>query len=255
MSEDEGRDDGAPDGDEEREDPFEDLADDVGDREGDPFDTLAGEGPDKGPIDERPGEDSKAEGLGEDPTGEGPGSGDGPGTLDPSTGTTDPADPPTGDPTVGGPADTFSDVPGERADRGTEADSPDPTEQPGAPGSPGPGDRGIGAATGQGEREGDPFESAQSAFEEMDVGDLDPDQVWEELSDAEARGSVAEARERTYAEVSKHSFCEGCKWFSEPPDVSCGHEGTEILEFVDLETVRVVDCPVVEERRELQDGE
>jgi hypothetical protein len=106
-----------------------------------------------------------------------------------------------------------------------------------------------------GKREGDPFETAAQAFERMDVDDLDVDDVWEALSDAEQRGSVTESQGRTYAEVSKHSFCEHCEFFSAPPDVACSHEGTEILEFLDLETVRVVDCPVVDERRELDEQE
>ena len=102
------------------------------------------------------------------------------------------------------------------------------------------------------DRPGDPFTSPDSAFDRMDVGDLDEDDVWEAIADAEARGSVADAAERTYAEVSKHRFCETCPHFTGPPAVACTHEGTEILEFLDLETVRVVDCPIVEERRELR---
>lgn len=103
-----------------------------------------------------------------------------------------------------------------------------------------------------GNREGDPFDSFDDSFEEMDVDQLDPDEVWQELTSAESRGSVGSASQRTYAEVSKHSYCEGCEYFSPPPDVSCGHEGTEIVEFLDMETVRVVDCPVVTEREELE---
>jgi uncharacterized OB-fold protein len=85
------------------------------------------------------------------------------------------------------------------------------------------------------------------------VGDIDPDEVWENLSEAEQRGSVSETEDHVYAEVSKHSFCEHCEHFSAPPDVACSHDGTEILEFVDMETVRLLDCPVVAERRELED--
>jgi hypothetical protein len=102
------------------------------------------------------------------------------------------------------------------------------------------------------DRHGDPFTSPDSAFERMDVGDLDEDEVWEAIADAEARGPVVDAAERTYAEVSKHRFCETCPHFTGPPEIACTHEGTEILEFLDLETVRVVDCPIVEERRELR---
>jgi len=103
-------------------------------------------------------------------------------------------------------------------------------------------------------REGDPFESMEDAFTERGVGEIDPDTVWEQLTDARARGSVTDEQGRTYAEVSKHSYCEGCEFFSAPPDAVCTHEGTEIVEFLDMETVRVVDCPVVAERKELEDS-
>ncbi len=100
-------------------------------------------------------------------------------------------------------------------------------------------------------REGDPFESL-GAFEDRSVDEVDPDVVWQTLASAEAEGSVTKDRERTFAEVSKHSYCEQCEHFSPPPEVACGHEGTEIVEFLDMETVRLVDCPVVAERRRLQ---
>ncbi len=100
--------------------------------------------------------------------------------------------------------------------------------------------------------EDDPFEEG-GVFEEMDVGDLDPDEVWGQLTDAQERGSVSELQDRVYAEVSKHSYCEQCEFFSSPPDIHCSHEGTEILEFTDMEQVRVVDCPVVAERKELEE--
>jgi len=131
--------------------------------------------------------------------------------------------------------------------------SPDPVEQP-TPGDADavqPGTPSVETAD-PGDRAGDPFTSPDSAFERMDVGDLDEAEVWEAIADAEAQGSVAEAAERTYAEVSKHRFCETCPHFTGPPAIACTHEGTEILEFLDLETVRVVDCPIVAERRELR---
>lgn len=100
---------------------------------------------------------------------------------------------------------------------------------------------------------GDPFED-EGAFEQMSVGEIDEDRVWQEIADAQARGSVRDAGERDYAEVSKHRYCERCEHFTNPPEVGCTNEGTEILEFVDAETVRVVDCPVVAERRALRRG-
>lgn len=102
-------------------------------------------------------------------------------------------------------------------------------------------------------REGDPFEGFDDAFETEDVEQVDPDLVWQELTSAESRGSVGDAKKRTYAEVSKHSYCEQCEHFSEPPDVHCTHEGTEIVEFLDMETVRLVDCPIVTKRKKLED--
>lgn len=99
----------------------------------------------------------------------------------------------------------------------------------------------------------DPFSEAGPDFAELDLGDVDEDEVWAALSEAQARGSVADVRDRTYAEVSKHRFCEACEYFTGPPRAACTHEGTEILQFVDMETVRVVDCPIVAERRKLQD--
>lgn len=219
-----------------RGDPFDDLAEDVADREGDPFETLAGEGGGSEPGDEaaEPGGASSGDSADHEATSE-------------------------RDPTVTGPTDPFADLPGDDSgapeDRGTGPDTGGTGTDEGVA-TP---DQGVAradeAVAEAGDREGDPFEAAETAFEEMDVGDLDPDQVWEELDEAEARGSVSEVRERTYAEVSKHSYCEGCEWFSGPPDVSCSHEGTEILEFVDMKTVRVVDCPIVAERRQLQEGE
>jgi hypothetical protein len=98
----------------------------------------------------------------------------------------------------------------------------------------------------------DPFESGTSAFEDAGVEGVDPDEVWERLT-GEGEAARAEPEgEDDVVEVSKHAFCEGCEHFSPPPNVRCGHEGTAILEFTDLETVRVVDCPVVAERKRLQ---
>lgn len=95
----------------------------------------------------------------------------------------------------------------------------------------------------------DPFADFGEAGSSVD------DDVWDDLSGATSDQAVTEERgSRRYSEVSKHSFCEQCEYFSEPPGVACAHEGTEILEFLDMETVRVVDCPVVEEREQLESG-
>lgn len=103
-----------------------------------------------------------------------------------------------------------------------------------------------------GPREGDPFEGMEETFEEMDVDSVDPDEIWQDLVSVEGSGSMGKVSERTYADVSKHRYCEQCEFVSEPPDLECTHEGTEIVEFLDMDTVRVVDCPIVAERRELE---
>lgn len=107
----------------------------------------------------------------------------------------------------------------------------------------------------------DPFESSASAFERSGVEGIDPDEVWDRLTaepgaddDADGDGVADPADdEDDVVTVSKHGYCEGCEHFSAPPDVTCGHEGTDIIEFVDVDSVRVSNCPVVDERRELEE--
>ena len=100
-------------------------------------------------------------------------------------------------------------------------------------------------------RSGDPFESGEGLFESTDIETVDPDSIWRELSSVQSEDSGRQ-RVRTYADVSKHAFCEQCEHFSKPPDVSCNHDGTEIVEFRDMETVRLIDCPIVAERKALE---
>jgi hypothetical protein len=64
-------------------------------------------------------------------------------------------------------------------------------------------------------------------------------------------GADAEAV-RDEVVVSKRRYCEGCRYFTEPPETACEHPGTDILELVDVEHFRVADCPVVEWRRDLE---
>lgn len=99
-------------------------------------------------------------------------------------------------------------------------------------------------------REEDPFGSAESVFERVDVGSIDPDEVWGSIDDEDDEPAVPD--EDRYAEVSKHAFCERCPHFSEPPDAHCTHETAEIMEYLDMERVRLLDCPVVAERRDLE---
>jgi len=105
----------------------------------------------------------------------------------------------------------------------------------------------------------DPFADLTEGFEDdpFEGGDWDAsgtdESVWESLS-AEPEIEVEEESGRRVSEVNKHSFCEQCEYFTAPPAIGCTHEGTEIMEFTDVETVRVADCPIVEERERLESG-
>jgi len=203
------------------EDPFEHLD---GDRDGDPFEHLDGPGSADAP--------GGRAGEAADPVDE---------TADHASGSPGPFDDGTG--SVGGRAGTD----GDRADpeRADSAGDPTATDPFG----------------GFEARDGDPFESAGGAFERVDVGDVDRDEVWESIAgDGDATGDVAATdpewdAESRYADVSKHEFCERCEHFSAPPAVDCGHGDAEIVEFLDSETVRLLNCPVVAERRRIEDEE
>lgn len=211
---------------EDEEDPFEAFEEAAEDREGDPFERLdeterAGDGDhydahDTTPAGHRDELDDRHDALADEWDDQ----------MHP---------PPETEPTSQGQDDPFADSDFEYRDEpGVSRGETDPNDEPLA--EPAAADV-------------DPFEQ----FEEMDASGIDAEEVWRDLTDAQARGSVTDAQERTYAAVSKHRYCEQCEFFSAPPDVHCTHEGTEILEFTDMETVRVVDCPIVAERKELED--
>ena len=101
-------------------------------------------------------------------------------------------------------------------------------------------------------RKDDPFGEGESVFESIDVDGLDADEVWESLDQEPSTPTVEDSR---YVEVSKHRFCEQCEHFASPPNAHCTHEGAEIIEYLDVETVRLLNCPVVAEQRELENEE
>lgn len=99
--------------------------------------------------------------------------------------------------------------------------------------------------------------------DELDVDDdlaADVDELIEDRSVPSAAGDPATAGESAPSAVAAESdetivstqhYCRSCEYFSEPPEVHCNHEGTTIVEFVDLEHAKVRDCPVVARRRSL----
>lgn len=88
-------------------------------------------------------------------------------------------------------------------------------------------------------------------FDVESVSGIDTDVVWEQLDDDEPPEPPDDAAWDVRV-VKKSDYCEQCPYFSDPPDVQCSHDGTEILELVDMEHFRVVDCPKVREDERLE---
>jgi len=219
-------------------DPFEEL-DPGDDREGDPFERL-GAGSD----------DTETEADDPQPPDEPPFDGD---TGSPADAHRAPGDGQSGGGSNDEPVDSVSetgsggddllsaiDTAEFRSDSSAESDgsltgsSPDPDDP----------------FSGIDDRGEDPFGSGESAFERVDVDHIDADKVWAEIAED---GDSETAPESRYAEVSKHRYCEQCEHFSAPPNAHCTNEGTEIMEFLDMKTVRLLGCPVVAEQHEIED--
>jgi hypothetical protein len=98
-------------------------------------------------------------------------------------------------------------------------------------------------------RDGDPFGEGESVFQAVEVDGVDADEVWESLNEDAEEPTYEGSR---YADVSKHRFCEQCEFFSSPPNAHCTHGEAEIIEYLDMETVRLLNCPVVAEQRQLE---
>jgi hypothetical protein len=100
-------------------------------------------------------------------------------------------------------------------------------------------------------RRGDePDAEFDDLFEDTGGASVDSDALWEQVG---AEGTLddgdGEAERRV---VEKRTYCQSCKYFSEPPDVACTHRDTEILEVVDADRFEVFNCPVVRENDELE---
>jgi len=225
-------------------DPFEEL-DPNDDREGNPFERL-GEGPDGEDRTDAETDVDASQPTDTPPFGDDtnevtePRSDDG--WSDPESGDTSAAGTPETDSGKAGSEDLLSAVDTEEfhADSPAETDAsvPESSTESGDP---------FSGMDGRGE---DPFGSGESAFERVDVDHIDADKVWAELTEDDDGEAAPESR---YAEVSKHRYCEQCEHFSEPPNAHCTNEGTEIMEFLDMETVRLLNCPVVAEQHGIED--
>ncbi|PSQ39432.1 hypothetical protein BRD13_03235 [Halobacteriales archaeon SW_5_70_135] len=83
-------------------------------------------------------------------------------------------------------------------------------------------------------------ETAEEAVERLDV-------------DGEGRHTGRDASDVGERVVEKSMYCQGCRYMSPPPNTHCTHEGTEIVEAVDMDHFRVRNCPVVAENEELEE--
>ncbi|MFD1647521.1 hypothetical protein [Haloarchaeobius litoreus] len=88
-------------------------------------------------------------------------------------------------------------------------------------------------------------------FESVDVGDVDSDALWEQVSTeeptAEPEPDAPEVRT-----ISKSKYCQRCEFFTDPPEVGCTHEGTTIRSEASMDEFEVVDCPKILEDERLE---
>lgn len=147
--------------------------------------------------------------------------------------------------------DRTADDPPDSEPSDSEPSDPEPSATPTAPG----------ASTAAGEDAAtptdDPFADLGPGtdvdgdlFEEMDVSAVDD--VWTALDedagdagDADRTGHDASSAGDEEHLVEARSYCQQCPHFSSPPDATCTHEGTTIVEAVDFDTFRVRNCPMV----------
>jgi hypothetical protein len=100
-------------------------------------------------------------------------------------------------------------------------------------------------------------DASATVFEEMDVGEVDSETLWTTLvesdDDPEVRvGTGATATPLDggvpgYADhlVSKAEFCQKCPYLTDPPDLGCERDGSEIVDVPDADHFRVRNCPMV----------
>ncbi|MFB6295537.1 MAG: hypothetical protein ABEH66_01690 [Halobacteriales archaeon] len=100
----------------------------------------------------------------------------------------------------------------------------------------------------------DPDELFEEMFVEQEAGGIDAESVWDALEEADEEPQETDAGGDEHV-VSAREFCADCEYAAEPPEVRCTYEGSEIVEFVDNDTVRVRNCPVVARRNRLGDAE
>lgn len=110
-------------------------------------------------------------------------------------------------------------------------------------------------------RESADGDEAADLFEQVDVGDIDGEVVWDAVVEGDAdpedllgeeprsAGEPEPAAEPTETPdehvVNKREYCQRCEFFDTPPNATCTNEGAEIVELVDGDHFRVRGCPKV----------
>lgn len=103
--------------------------------------------------------------------------------------------------------------------------------------------------TAEGSMQGDPEETSAGSIrgdpEETSAGSVwsDSEETTAGNRDVDGDGSV----------VPTISFCAQCEHVADPPEVRCTYEGSEIVEFVDEDHVRVRNCPIVAQREQISE--
>lgn len=97
-------------------------------------------------------------------------------------------------------------------------------------------------------------EEVWESFEEQEVEEIG--YLWDRIENEDANTETGDSSEKERVDVvPKADYCAGCPHLSDPMDMECTHEGTEILELVDVESVRLRNCPVVEQHETIRELE
>ncbi|WP_138004790.1 hypothetical protein [Halalkalirubrum salinum] len=93
-------------------------------------------------------------------------------------------------------------------------------------------------------------------FESVDVPSVDGEKVLNEVIETPIEPDhgpesvdkgLSESATADEDILDKRTYCQRCPYLSEPPNLSCEHEGTEIVTVVDIDHFRVRGCPMVTE--------
>jgi hypothetical protein len=88
-------------------------------------------------------------------------------------------------------------------------------------------------------------------FESVDVGDVDSEALWEQVSTDEPTAEP-EADAPDVRVISKSKYCQRCEYFTDPPEVRCTNDGTTIKSEASMDEFEVVDCPKILEDERLE---